>query len=69
MIEWAKTSHATFLLRYIPARLDQPESGTIAKILVRSSTAVCFKNFNFYLELLKGVQSSKPFNTKIYLIP
>ncbi len=50
--------------RYRPARLDRPENEAIATILVRSLTAICFKMFNFHLEFLVLVQSSKPLNTK-----
>ncbi len=32
-----------------PVRLDRPESSIIAKVLVRSSTAICLKQFNFDL--------------------
>ncbi len=42
-----------------PARLVQLGSVTISKVLVRSSLAVCFKNFSFDREFLILVRSSK----------
>jgi hypothetical protein len=51
------------------ARKGRPESGTNAKILVRQTTAICFRIFNFDLTFLKEVQSSKQLNTKMFLSP
>jgi hypothetical protein len=51
------------------ARFDRYNwySGTVAKILVRSSTSICVENFNFDLQFCKRV--FKPPNTKTYPIP
>jgi hypothetical protein len=47
-------------VRYLPARLDQPQSNTIGKALKITSTAVgFFKFFIFDLEYLKRVQMSR----------
>ncbi len=48
--------------------LDRLESGTIAKALFRSSTALCLTKLNFDLKFLIQVQSSKPIKTKMPLI-
>jgi hypothetical protein len=40
------------------AMLDWPKSGTIGKVFVRSSTAICFLNFDVSFEYFDGVQKS-----------
>jgi hypothetical protein len=55
-------------LRYRLNTLDRLESGTIAKALFRSSTALCLTKLNFELKFLIQVQSSKPIKTKMPLI-
>jgi hypothetical protein len=41
---------------YLPTRFDRPKSGTFAKILVRSSTAICVNNFNLASNFVKGLK-------------
>jgi hypothetical protein len=47
------------------ARLDQPESSTIAKIFVWSSTATRFKIFNFDLKFVKVFKVLSRYNKNI----
>jgi hypothetical protein len=51
------------------ARLDRPESRSIAKILVRPSTEMCFKILNLGLEFYKRFSNFRPLYTKYYPIP
>jgi hypothetical protein len=50
----SKKSHDTVPLKDSPARIDCSESDTIAKVLVRLSTMVCFINFNIDLAQIQA---------------
>jgi hypothetical protein len=53
-----------------PARLDPPESGTTAEVLVSYQPLhICKIGLNLDLEFSIRVQSSKPLNTIMPLIP